>query len=385
MGKLRVGKYIEDIESRTAQYTVDDVVTMCKRKNNKKRDFLFVNKYLGKHIPQRPKKVLQMFQELLLEIELKVDKRERVLVVGFAETATALGEYIGNNLSNSVYYLQTTREELEGYKPLISFDEEHSHAVSQRMYAVGGVPVEYDRVLFVEDEITTGNTILNFIEKFEDVCPKKVYSVASILNWQDKEAQDTYKKRGIARYYLIGGEIIDTTEKLDIIEKPAKEIENRVEHKPNTTTKLYVDVKDARAGKTADKSMAVSEIVAEHIRGKVKDSTAKIGIIGTEEYMLLPILVGMCLEEQGYNVRTHSTTRSPIVASEEDGYAIRSCEKLSSAYEEVRGTYIYNVEEEGYDEVFVLTDTKVPVSFKKDIERVFRGKTKIIEIGKGQK
>ncbi len=65
-------------------------VTVAKRENNKLRSYLLVNKVQAKHVPAKPQDTLSMMNELG-EMVKKAYPKERILVVGFAETATAIG------------------------------------------------------------------------------------------------------------------------------------------------------------------------------------------------------------------------------------------------------------------------------------------------------
>jgi len=59
-------------------------------------------------------------------------------------------------------------------------------------------------VVFVEDEVTTGNTIRNLVQTLEQVYPRHAkYTVASILNGMDSEAQKIYQSIGIDLCYLV--------------------------------------------------------------------------------------------------------------------------------------------------------------------------------------
>ena len=74
-------------------YTEKDLVAVAKRENNTKRKYLVVNKLQGKHIPVDPKKSLAMFSELAQQVK-KAYADEKILLVGFAETATAIGSAV---------------------------------------------------------------------------------------------------------------------------------------------------------------------------------------------------------------------------------------------------------------------------------------------------
>lgn len=230
---LNVHDFVDVTENRLGK-PVEDVVKMAKRHNNPKRDFLFVNNLLGKHIAVSGKEALMMHRMLGDEVykilALKGWHDKKILLVGFAETATALAQ----NLMfyslrfkekfplNIVGYTQTTRENIVSDKfKNIAFEEEHSHATTQKLYF--DQDLDYDVVLFVEDEITTGNTILNFIEQFEKQQPGKQYAVASILNWQNDADESKFAEKGVEAAFLVRGKIKESTPRISIAEETARD------------------------------------------------------------------------------------------------------------------------------------------------------------------
>ena len=72
------------------QYTQSDCVRIAKRENNTKRNYLVVNPLQGKHIPVSPSKSLELFDSLAGRVKAAYPG-ERILFIGFAETATAIG------------------------------------------------------------------------------------------------------------------------------------------------------------------------------------------------------------------------------------------------------------------------------------------------------
>ena len=64
-------------------YQESDLVCIGKRENNKKRNYLVVNKLQGKHIPVSPSKALGMF-DALADILKEKYSGKKLLLVGFA-------------------------------------------------------------------------------------------------------------------------------------------------------------------------------------------------------------------------------------------------------------------------------------------------------------
>lgn len=363
-----------DIEENLSPYDVNDLVHICKRVNNTKREYLFVNRYQGKHIPEDPFKIEKLFRTFFNVVRGNLDFNERIVVVGFAETATALAQYITVSLNldslfrNSIkYHLQTTRENLNCPK-LIDFSEEHSHATNQYLYCSDLDALKdgsFDRILFVEDEITTGKTILNFIAEFRKINPNCKYSVASILNWQNDENRKIFEENDIDRIYLVSGKIKENLPKIDIdsveildyfnnqekVDSKAKIIDLGYNHKATQNI--------GRSGiKPSDLAFLVGN-VTDNIEIQLSDfitSEDNIMVIGTEEFMYVPMYFAREIQPDcGCEVKYRATTRSPIMASSEKGYIITDGITLPSAYEEGRQTYLYNMRG-NYNKIIVITD-----------------------------
>ena len=151
-------------------YTQDMLVRICKRENNTKRTYLVMNTMQGKHIAVSPTNALELFKALENVVEEFYDDLTNTLFIGFAETATAIGAQVA--LSANAKYIQTTREIIPDVQYLF-FSEEHSHATEQKLVKedIDSVIKKIDRIIFVEDEVTTGNTILNIINVIRKTYP----------------------------------------------------------------------------------------------------------------------------------------------------------------------------------------------------------------------
>ena len=194
--------YLQKSEQEVSMYKEKQLVGIAKRENNTKRKYLVVNRLQGKHIPVRPKEAFQMFSELAAQVR-EAYAGERLLLVGFAETATAIGAALATELDT--LYIQTTREDVSGAEYLY-FSESHSHATEQKLVRneLDGRIEAIDRIVFVEDEVTTGNTILKIVNLLAAEYPgKTAFAVASLLNGMQEEALEVYRKRKIPVHYLV--------------------------------------------------------------------------------------------------------------------------------------------------------------------------------------
>ena len=336
-------------------YTESDLVRIAKRENNKKRNYLVMNPLQGKHIPVSPQKALQVFLELAKLLEIYKD--ERLLVVGFAETATAIGAQIAIELGAG--YIQTTREEVSGVDYLF-FSEEHSHATEQRLVKddLDGIMDKVDRIIFAEDEVTTGKTIWNIITVLRQHYGEKIrFSVASLLNGMPKDAMEAFANRGIGLHYLVKIKHDSYPQIAD------KVVEDGIYHEQDVCVEEYTarfDIKGwmdtRRLTDTVQYENACQKLSDEIKKRLSLEKCKKLLVLGTEEYMFPGLYLGKCLEESGYSVRFHATTRSPIAVSSSEEYPIHERYALSSLYEENRKIFVYDIG--AYDAVIVMTDAQ---------------------------
>ena len=363
-------------------YTEAELVRIAKRENNTRRKYLVVNRLQGKHIPVSPKEALQMFRSLA-ELIKEAYPSERLLMVGFAETATAIGAAVA--IECQAAYMQTTREVIDGVDYLY-FSESHSHATEQKLVKtdLDKIIGKTDRIVFIEDEVTTGNTILNIVRLIQKTYAQPVsFAVASILNGMNEEALENYKNLKIPVHYLVKTAHDTYTEIAEqyqadgtchICTKPQekeveqqKEVQQQIEMQQTKEAQQPIEVQEisgwinARRLHTADTYKQACEQLWQEIQQKyhyIKETETgrRILVLGTEEFMYPALYVGAKLEEAGYTVRMHATTRSPIAVSKEEKYPLHTRYELASLYDKNRTTFVYDLTE--YEEVLVLTDAQ---------------------------
>lgn len=187
-------------------YTADNILRIAKRFNNQKRTYLLVNPLQAKHIPVSPKASLGMMKALGDMLANKYPDTK--LVIGFAETATAIGAVVAESFSSKCVYIHTTRENVSGVVQWVQFMEEHSHATEQSLVGdnLSAWISATDSVVFVDDEISTGKTLTNMIEqlkyKYPQLKSKKIVA-ASLLNRVSEEDERKLITAGIVCEYLL--------------------------------------------------------------------------------------------------------------------------------------------------------------------------------------
>ncbi len=348
-------KELQRKQTESVKYTEQELAAVAKRENNKKRTWLVVNRLQGKHVPVSPGKALRMFGSLA-ELLLEEYRGERLLLIGFAETATAIGAAVAEKLG--ALYIQTTREQIQDVE-YFYFSEQHSHATEQKLVKddLDRVMERVDRIIFIEDEITTGNTIRNIIELLKKAYPGCAgFSAASLLNGMAKTYQEEYAKSGIRLHWLLRT-CHDSYE-----ERAADCRGDGICHGCDSSLPAVVPeeyrisgCRDARRltdgtlYKTACRQMGREAVERlQPVRGE------RILVIGTEEFMYPALVLASMLEEKTGWVRCHSTTRSPILVSSEAWYPLHERYELRSLYDRQRTTFLYDLS--AYDRVCMVTD-----------------------------
>lgn len=159
-------------------------------RRNPKRAHLLVSNVLGKHVPQRPSVVYGAGFELGLRVRelLGEAPARRSVVLGYAETATGLGHAVADGLGVAPY-LHSTRRPVEGVVRAGGFEESHSHATSHlllpedpTLLGTGGEGRAGEPLVLVDDEFSTGNTVLNTIRALHELYPRDRYVIVALVD-----------------------------------------------------------------------------------------------------------------------------------------------------------------------------------------------------------
>ncbi|MFE7783773.1 phosphoribosyltransferase [Streptomyces nigrescens] len=153
-------------------------------RRNPKRAHLLVSNVLGKHVPQRPGVVHGAGFGLGRRVRklLGDEAAARSVVLGYAETATGLGHSVADGLALAPY-LHSTRRPVTGVAQVGGFEEEHSHATSHLLLPENRELLSGDGPLvLVDDEFSTGRTVLNTIKALHARFPRERYVVVALVD-----------------------------------------------------------------------------------------------------------------------------------------------------------------------------------------------------------
>ena len=341
------------------EYTPQNTFVLAKRFNNTKRSYLLVNPLQAKHIPVSPTVSLEMMTALGKKLAEKYP--ETRLIIGFAETATAIGAAVSEQFPHCTY-MHTTREEIPSSKNWVYFSEEHSHATEQKLCAdnLARLIKNTPSIILIDDELSTGKTLINIVnilqKTFPDTADKQIIA-ASIINRISPENHRRLADFGIKTEYLVklpDEDLSAAVEKFDISEaekapEAPADFEKIITSRKLINTRLGTDITEY-----SENCKRVSEEILDILEISPNSSVL---VLGTEECMYPALVFGRELEQRnpGVTVKCHATTRSPIGIGTDPDYPIRSGNKLSSFYDSSRKTYIYNLEK--YDYAVIITDS----------------------------
>lgn len=334
--------------------------SLAERENNSKRKFIVINKIQGKHFPCSPSVTDKEFRHHAENVKRFAAENgiscENAVVIGFAETAVAIGAYIARELG--AFYVSTTREQLPDCFERISFEESHSHAAEHSLCVRNAdVFSKADCVIIADDEFTTGKTAVKLANALRDLIPNGCPIVAAAFI-ASAESRERFSDNGIlcfAEQELDGIEYEQSGERVpDIMIEPRK---------PDWEIKLN-SVLDFRLGVDERDFFAECERLCEELCVKlddVKGDDTEVSVIGTEELCVPQIILGKMLEERGCLVSVQGITRSPMIPLNNRAYPIKSRAKLKSLYDSERDVFLYN-KFRGCNTTIIITDADDPDS-----------------------
>ena len=371
-------------------------------RRNPKRAHLLVSRVLGKHVPQRPDVVYGHAYELGERVRdlLGPDDAARAVVLGYAETATGLGHAVADGVG-AVPYLHSTRREVPGIAPHGGFEEEHSHATGHLLLPedpallTGSGPL-----VLVDDEFSTGQTVLNTIRALHGLAPRRRYVVVALTDMRspaDRTRLDAFAADLGARVDLVALATGSVTLPAGVLEQGRALVAAHEAPSPGPEAIPAASPAPPSAVRRVDvgwpaglpdggrhgflpghrkRLEAALPRMGERLAGALPPGVRRVLVLGNEELMYAPLRLAQALQDAlaptgpgggphdaapYAEVRYSTTTRSPVLAVDDPGYAIRSRIVFTAHDGPVDGgpaeRYAYNVAGAGFDAVVAVVDS----------------------------
>ncbi|WFB88714.1 MULTISPECIES: phosphoribosyltransferase [Streptomyces] len=375
-------------------------------RRNPKRAHLLVSNVLGKHVPQSPSVVYGHGVALGRRVRdlLGAEQAARAVVLGYAETATGLGHCVADGLRPAAY-LHSTRRPVAGIARAGGFEESHSHATSHLLLPRDPELLAGDGPLvLVDDEFSTGNTVLNTVRALHERYPRERYVVVALVDTRspaDAGRLDEFAREIGARVDLVTAASGTVRLPPGVLEKgqelvarhEAPPVEPPTEQGGGPGTERSTEqgggpgappARPGPAGSVArvrlrwpdglpdggrhgfttvhrERLEAALPGMAARIAEALPADARRVLVLGFEELMYAPLRLAHALEETtGAEVRYSTTTRSPVLAVDDPGYAIRTRLVFPAHDDPADGPgerYAYNVAGAGFDAVVAVVDS----------------------------
>ncbi|MFI6942971.1 phosphoribosyltransferase [Streptomyces sp. NPDC050418] len=393
---------------------LNDMLGLALRRNPK-RAHLLVSQVLGKHVPQSPRVVWRAGHELGLRVrELLGDAdATRSVVVGYAETATGLGHAVADGLALAPY-LHSTRRPVATVATAGGFEESHSHATSHLLLPEDPALLAGDGPLvLVDDEFSTGNTVLNTIRALHERYPRERYVIVALVDMRssgDRGRLAEFAEEIGARVDLIATASGTVRLPEGVLAKGQALVQEHEEASEAASEAASGEASEAAPGEASEGASegapepAVSgratpsqagrapvrrielgwpagvpdggrhgftpahrsalDAALPAMAGRIAeelDGARNVLVLGFEELMYAPLALGTALEElTDAEVRFSTTTRSPVLAVDDPGYAIRTRLTFPAHDTPADGPgprFAYNVAGGGFDTVVAVVDS----------------------------
>jgi adenine/guanine phosphoribosyltransferase-like PRPP-binding protein len=373
------GEWVSDhagveLVTRADSAPVDDLVGLAVRRNPR-RVHLVVSTVLAKHVPVSPAVARRHGSDLGALVEEALGGARAELVLGYAETATGLGHLVADHLG--AIAIHSTRR--PGWSAL-SFEEEHSHATTHRLQ-----PRDPDLLrgtgplVLVDDELTTGRTILNTVRELHAISARPAYVVAALVDLRPDAARATAVEvaaelgTSITFVALLQGEVRtvhepDADVRAAVADDTALPMPGPERASEAWTSYAWPDgVPDGGRHGLGPADADGFETAVSELGTEVGDLVAGAGsvhVLGTEELMYLPHRIAEHLEttRPALAVTVSSTTRSPVVVRDDPAYAVRHGITFPAhdGATDAKPRFAYNLEPDRFDAIVLVVDDATP-------------------------
>ncbi|MCX4433564.1 phosphoribosyltransferase [Streptomyces mirabilis] len=363
---------------------LSDLLGLALRRNPR-RAHLLVSNVLGKHVPQSPSVVYGHGFALGRRVRelLGAEGARAAVVLGYAETATGLGHCVADGVGLAPY-LHSTRRPVPGVDTAGGFEESHSHATSHLLLPenpallAGAGPL-----VLVDDEFSTGNTVLNTIRDLHARYPRDRYVVVALVDMRsaaDLGRLAEFATEIGARVDLVAAArgtanlpegVLEKGQALVAEHETTESTETADSRRPWHPGAARVELgwprglpDGGRHGFTPGHRIrldAALPAMAARVADALPEGARRVLVLGFEELMYAPLRLARELEQVvSAEVRYSTTTRSPVLALDDPGYAIRTRLVFPAHDDPDDGPgerYAYNVAGAGFDAVVAVVDS----------------------------
>lgn len=312
---------------------------------NPKRGFLIVSKVLGRHLPASPSAMRDVMDQL--SRSLPADLPGPIVFLGMAETATALGQgtfsaYRTAHPSQTIVYLQSSRQIVDGATVVASFEEGHSHATTHLVQIVDPMvarTVHAARTLIIiDDECSTGGTFVAAATAMMKAMPNlERLATCCITDWSG----DTYL-----------AEMPHPTAAVSILRGTMSWQADATGEAANLAEGSNGAGRAPLSGMKSRSGLAAPERA---IRLPVQAQTGeRVLVLGEGEHSYEALLVAEEVEARGGIAAVQCITRSPALL----GFAMTSRSIFTDSYSSGAPCFLYNILSHAPDRLLIVAEVQ---------------------------
>jgi hypothetical protein len=352
---------------------------------NTARGYLFVSKVLGKHYPARPATMGRIYERLAARLAaLKLSGP--TVVIAAAETATGLGRGVFEAIRRrrpvrDWVFLHTTRYALN--RPIaFRLTENHCHARDHVVYeplSEKGKDIfrTARNAVFIDDEMSTGDTMLNLGRAFRQRVPGVGRIVPVCIKcWVDAPARSR-----LFGDFPLPVEVVSLLEgtfsftPIPVPESDMPKFNSVGDWQPKDG---ILSGNFGRLGLTSEECAPGSpgaraeRAGLRRLRDKLSLERGKpVLVLGTGEFTYPPYTLARLLEEEGFDVTFQSTTRTPVRPCLDIAGALR----FTDNYHDGIDNFLYNVSPESGRQTVICYETRPPLPVGHDLPRILGAQT----------
>ncbi len=317
-------------------------------RDNARRAHLLVSNVLGKHVPQRPE-VVHGAGVAPRPPGARAARPGRRRPRGGArlrgDRDRARAQRRRRYRHRALPALDPARGARRRRRPA-HFEESHSHATSHLLLPEDPRLLDGDGpLILVDDEFSTGNTVLNTLTALHTRRPRDRYVVVALVDMRtaaDRKRLEKYATELGARVDLVALAAGGVRLPDGVLERGLRLVAAHRTPPPAPAAAhdaVRVDLgwpaglpDGGRHGFTPahrERLEAALPAMAERVRAALPTGARRVLVLGCEELMYAPLRLAGALgggseAREGLDVRFSTTTRSPVLAVDDPGYAIRT-------------------------------------------------------------
>lgn len=370
---------------------IEDFFIEGKRLDNEKRSQIILSKVTGRYISTDPSLVKKSGELLSLTRTthaksikeywdngtfcIPILYEPNTLVIGLADAAVGLGMAVAETIKGC-RYISSTKCQYNTVSELTRFEEVHSLSPTQHLYDSQFVLNEFSKLVIVEDEITTGNTILSLLKSIKRKLGCIDCDILTILDNRSIESEDKFNKEiaelgmKVDTLYLFKCRTENTS---DIIDEVTMSITDRTSEVTESKMlslfprclvstvggKSYPIIGTGKFG-LSEKEMNELEFLSYLAANKISEDLSDLQcesllVLGSMENSYIPSRIASALDEMGYCVDFNTIVQNKITSG---SYYTKYCTDCSI---DGKTRYLYTDESlERYDMVITIIDD-VPI------------------------